>query len=456
MAKHSQLGAETKTKKKLRAKRASGLPSGVLGETRSRSDVPSELAKQIAASLDATNRSRRKKGRFLSAVKNTALTILGKRSREEAALDFAENHRRVSKRTQRRRQMAIYGGGGLLAVALLLIFVLGGGQAPGSNLTASAVQAVQMDSRETVGSSAGPTPVASVTSEAHAVVTPLQVTTQPTTQTTLAPTIEPTAEATPIVTTPPEPTPPPVVLEDCIDDFIVEADVYYDDMGFSSNYYNYTEDEKYLLAQIIDIESRGEPYKGMVAVGNVVMNRVLNRRQFDNNITDVVTSGEFAYKGHENRKPGPAAKSAARDVLDYELWVVPQDIYFFHSGLAPGAAWSNHTYYDRIKGHNFYSHHYSGRNDNGEIPWPLFERTYKYARYGCKPEKRVIRIQKMLVALGFKVGTDGYFGKDTMEAIKLFQDTHGLEADGVAGPATIEALITEFGLVNYYEEFLTE
>lgn len=43
----------------------------------------------------------------------------------------------------------------------------------------------------------------------------------------------------------------------------------------------------YLLAKVIQAEAEGEPYKGQVAVGAVVMNRVKSK-QFPNNIRDVI------------------------------------------------------------------------------------------------------------------------------------------------------------------------
>ena len=59
----------------------------------------------------------------------------------------------------------------------------------------------------------------------------------------------------------------------------------------------------------------------------------------------------------------------------------------------------------------------------------------------------------MLKSLGYDTATDKYFGKGTKAALIQFQQANGLEADGVAGPATLRALINAFGADAYSATF---
>ena len=53
----------------------------------------------------------------------------------------------------------------------------------------------------------------------------------------------------------------------------------------------------------------------------------------------------------------------------------------------------------------------------------------------------VRKLQKQLTAVGFDTGgIDGEFGKQTDAAVRAFQTSQGLTADGVAGADTIAAL----------------
>ncbi len=74
----------------------------------------------------------------------------------------------------------------------------------------------------------------------------------------------------------------------------------------------------YLLARLIYGEGRGEPYKGQVAIGAVVLNRVRSS-SFPNTIAGVIyQSGAFdaVSDGQINLAPDETAVKAARDALN--------------------------------------------------------------------------------------------------------------------------------------------
>ena len=52
----------------------------------------------------------------------------------------------------------------------------------------------------------------------------------------------------------------------------------------------------------------------------------------------------------------------------------------------------------------------------------------------------VVTLQKSLVSFGYDVSVDGVFGRGTESAVKSFQSSQGLAADGIVGPATWAAL----------------
>ncbi len=79
-----------------------------------------------------------------------------------------------------------------------------------------------------------------------------------------------------------------------------------------------TSSNVYLLARLIYGEARGEPYKGQVAVGAVVLNRV-ESSSFPNSISGVIyQSGAFSIvaDGQINLAPNETAIKAARDVIN--------------------------------------------------------------------------------------------------------------------------------------------
>ena len=73
-----------------------------------------------------------------------------------------------------------------------------------------------------------------------------------------------------------------------------------------------------MLAHLIYAEARGEPYKGQVAVGAVVLNRVKSS-SFPNSVAGVIYQrGAFSVvdDGQINLSPNQTAINAARDALN--------------------------------------------------------------------------------------------------------------------------------------------
>ncbi|MBR4949762.1 MAG: spore cortex-lytic enzyme [Clostridia bacterium] len=91
-------------------------------------------------------------------------------------------------------------------------------------------------------------------------------------------------------------------------------------MGISSSSSSSSnrEGDVYLLARIISAEARGEPYKGQVAVGAVVLNRVKSP-SFPNTLSGVIyQKGAFTAitDGQFNQPISDSAYKAARDALN--------------------------------------------------------------------------------------------------------------------------------------------
>lgn len=64
----------------------------------------------------------------------------------------------------------------------------------------------------------------------------------------------------------------------------------------------------------------------------------------------------------------------------------------------------------------------------------------KTLRQGCKG-REVKTVQLLLESLGYKIIPDGFYGNNTREIVKKFQDDSGLVADGVAGVNTLTKLL---------------
>lgn len=115
----------------------------------------------------------------------------------------------------------------------------------------------------------------------------------------------------------------------------------------------------YWLSRIISAESGGEPLKGQIAVGNVVMNRVASR-EFPNTIPGVIfdrvdaVQFEPVENGTVYNAPTAQAVEAARQVLS-GAETVDGAMYFYAPALSQGV-WinANRTYLTTIGCHRFY------------------------------------------------------------------------------------------------------
>jgi peptidoglycan hydrolase-like protein with peptidoglycan-binding domain len=75
-------------------------------------------------------------------------------------------------------------------------------------------------------------------------------------------------------------------------------------------------------------------------------------------------------------------------------------------------------------------------------PYPNYAISYNESKYDFNVEL----IQRELKSFGYEVTIDGYFGPQTLQAVKAYQKTRGLVQDGVVGPETWAALFS-----NQYE-----
>lgn len=115
----------------------------------------------------------------------------------------------------------------------------------------------------------------------------------------------------------------------------------------------------YWLSRIISAESGGEPLRGQIAVGNVVLNRVASR-EFPDTIPEVIfdrvdaVQFEPVENGTVYRTPTAQAVDAAQRVLDGEN-VIGKAMYFYAPALSQGV-WinANRTYFQTIGCHRFY------------------------------------------------------------------------------------------------------
>ncbi|MBR5537038.1 MAG: cell wall hydrolase [Clostridia bacterium] len=119
-------------------------------------------------------------------------------------------------------------------------------------------------------------------------------------------------------------------------------------------------DAVYWLARIIEAESGAEPYRGKLAVGNVILNRVKSA-DFPNSIYGVIFDRKNGVQftpvanGTIYNTPSEESVRAAKDCLSGTS-VVGNCLYFFNPKTATKAGWiiQNCRYFASIGNHDFY------------------------------------------------------------------------------------------------------
>ena len=122
----------------------------------------------------------------------------------------------------------------------------------------------------------------------------------------------------------------------------------------------YRSDEVLWLARIIHAESQGEPIKGKIAVGNVILNRVRSS-QFPNTIYSVIFDKKYGVQFTPSVNGAiyntPNAESVIAAKICLEGYSISNDIlYFVNPKLAPNS-WASKTrpYAFTIQNHSFFS-----------------------------------------------------------------------------------------------------
>ena len=127
---------------------------------------------------------------------------------------------------------------------------------------------------------------------------------------------------------------------------------------WASSYYNET--DLYWLSRIISAESRGEPFRGQIAVGNVILNRVRSS-QFPNTVKGVIFDNKYGTQfsptanGTIYNTPTASAVMAAKICLEgYSLST--RMIYFYNPAIAT-SSWIGRTrpYVMTVGNHKFYA-----------------------------------------------------------------------------------------------------
>ena len=115
-----------------------------------------------------------------------------------------------------------------------------------------------------------------------------------------------------------------------------------------------TSQEKNLMARLVEAEAKGEPYKGKVAVANVILNRVESSK-FPDTVTEVINAkGQFSpvSNGSIKKPAGAASKKAVNEAIALQENAI--DATFFYNPKKTNDKWiKSLKVVAKIGNHNF-------------------------------------------------------------------------------------------------------
>ena len=121
----------------------------------------------------------------------------------------------------------------------------------------------------------------------------------------------------------------------------------------------YREDEVYWLSRIISAESRGEPLKGKIAVGNVVLNR-MRSAEYPNTIYGVIFDKrygiQFSPVANGTIYKAPTEESIIAAKICLEGYTLSDEILYFLNPSVVSSSWitKNRPYAFTVGNHAFY------------------------------------------------------------------------------------------------------
>jgi len=119
---------------------------------------------------------------------------------------------------------------------------------------------------------------------------------------------------------------------------------------------SYSEEEIYLLAQLIYNEANTEGLNGWIAVAEVVKNRIASEK-FPDTITEVIyQKSQFSHSERiKTRKPSDEQITVARQVMMGNLTIFNnENVLFFRNAGGSTQDWGKYKYFKTINNHQFY------------------------------------------------------------------------------------------------------